>query len=439
MKRKMAKETMRQTAAAVACAVFLLSPASLGAQTGPHESDNEIRFFQWKISQDPDDFFYYDRLGVAYIQKARETGDLTYYNLAAKALEKSLDLDSADPDAAPAKKHLATVYYANHRFAESLKLAQEAIELYPGDITPWALTGDARSEMGEYSEAWADWQHLQDPAVRQSGESGVQYLVRTRESVRTLLTGDTKAAIDHMRRAVEISTASRMARETVAWSDFTLGDDYFLEGDLAGAQAAYNDALKTYPDYHRALAGSAKVAAAEGRLSDAIGLYRKAIGVIPLPVYAAALGDVYTRAGKPAEAKKQYDLVAYIARLNDFNRNVYNRELSLFYSDHDIHPEEALELARREFEVRHDIYTWDAVAWALYRNNKQQEAADAIKEALRLDTKDSLLFFHAGMIYQRLGDNEKAGDYLRRALALNPQFHLLFADIARATLQKLRP
>ena len=421
------------------CPVLFISPVWLGAQTGVHESDNalEIRFFQWKISQDPDDYFNYDRLGVAYIQKARETGDLTYYDLSAKALEKSLDLESAEPEAAPAKKHLATVYYANHRFGESLKLAQQALELDPKDITPYALIGDARSEMGEYDQAWADWRHLEDPAVKQSAESGVQYLVQTRASVKSLLTGDTKAAIDHMRRAVDIAVQSRMARETIAWSNFTLGDDYFLEGDLAGARAAYNDALKAYPDYHRALAGAAKVAAAEGHLNEAIGLYQKAIGVIPLPVYAAALGDVYTKAGKPAEAKKQYNLVEYIGRLNNFNRIVYNRELSLFYADHDIHPEEALALARKEFEVRHDIYTWDSVAWALYRNNRQREAADAMKEALRLDTKDALLFFHAGMIYDRLGDNEKAVDYLHRAIALNPQFHLLFADVARATLRKL--
>jgi tetratricopeptide (TPR) repeat protein len=240
-----------------------------------------------------------------------------------------------------------------------------------------------------------------------------------------------------MRRAVDISVSSRMARETIAWSDFTLGDDYFLTGDLAGAKAAYNDALKAYPDYHRALAGSAKVSAAEGNLNEAIGLYRRAIGIIPLPVYAAALGDVYARAGKPAEAKKQYNLVEYIGRLNNFNRVVYNRELSLFYADHDIHPEEALDLARKEFEVRHDIYTWDALAWALYRNNHREEAAAAIKEALHLGTKDPLLFFHAGMIYERLGDYEKAVDYLDRALALNPQFHVSFADVARATLHKL--
>jgi tetratricopeptide (TPR) repeat protein len=151
----------------------------------------------------------------------------------------------------------------------------------------------------------------------------------------------------------------------------------------------------------------------------------------------AALGDVYAKAGNAVEAKKQYDLVGYIARLNTFNQIVYNRELSAFYADHDIHLEQALELARKEFEVRHDIYTWDALAWALYKNSQPEQAAAAMTEALRLDTKDPLLMFHAGMIYGRLGDSKKAADYLHRAIALNPQFHLFYADLARATLQRL--
>ena len=425
-----------------AVAIFLLSlaadaPAQQPAQARPHETDNVIRFFQWKVSQDRDDFFNYDRLGVAYIQKARETGDVTYYNLAAKALEKSLDLESTNPEAAPATKHLATVYYAEHRFGEALALAQKAIDLNPRDITPYALIGDARSEMGEYEKAWADYRHLQNPDDAQFADSGVQYLEQSRESAESLLTGDTTAAIDHMRRAIDISVESCMAEETIAWSKFTLGEEYFQSGDLTNAKAAYTDALKTYPDYHRALAGLAKVSSAAGHLGDAIDLYKKAINVIPLPAYAAALGDVYAKAGNAVEAKKQYDLVEYIARINSFNQIVYNRELSAFYADHDIHLEQALELARKEFEVRHNIYTWDALAWALYKNSQPEQAAVAMKEALHLETKDPLLVFHAGMIYERLGDSTKAKDYLHRAIALNPQFHLFHADLARATLQDL--
>ncbi len=425
--------------AAVIFLLFLAAevPGQQQAQGQLRVTDDVIRFFQWKVSQDPDDFFNYDRLGVAYIQKARETGDITYYNLAAKALEKSLDLESSHPEASPATKHLATVYYAEHRFGEALALAQKAIDLNPGDITPYALLGDARSEMGDYEKAWVAYRRLQSLQDAHSATSGVQYLEQSRASAESLLTGDPTAAIDHMRRALDISAESRMAQETIAWSKFTLGEMYFQFGDLSNAKAAYTDALESYPDYHRALAGLAKVSAAEGHLGDAIDLYKKAINVIPLPAYAAALGDVYAKAGNTAEAKKQYDLVEYIGRLNNFNQIVYNRELSMFYAEHDLHLEQALQLARKEFEVRHDIYTWDALAWALYKNSQPAQAAAAMKEALHLETKDPWLLFHAGMIYERLGDSKRAKDYLQRAIALNPQFHLFYADLARATLQGL--
>jgi tetratricopeptide (TPR) repeat protein len=60
-----------------------------------------------------------------------------------------------------------------------------------------------------------------------------------------------------------------------------------------------------------------------------------------------------------------------------------------------------------------------------------------MKQALLLGTNDALLYFHAAMIYESLSEHESARDYLQRALALNPQFHLLYADAAQSTLQKL--
>src|SRR6201999_4071700 len=172
LRSEMAKTTTQRIALAVT--ILFLSSALGGAQSGQHETDNTIRFFQWKVSQDPDDFFNYDRLGVAYIQKARETGDVTYYNLAAKALETSLNLESTHAEASPATKHLATVYYAEHRFNDALALAQKALDLNPRDVTPYALIGDARSEMGEYEKAWAAYQKLQNLGDGQSANSGLQ-------------------------------------------------------------------------------------------------------------------------------------------------------------------------------------------------------------------------------------------------------------------------
>jgi tetratricopeptide (TPR) repeat protein len=420
-----------------AALAFLCFAGANTARAQQNETDNIIKFFQWKVSQDPDDFFNYDKLGTAYIQKSRETGDITYFDLAQKALEKSLELESTDAKAAPATKHLATVYFSEHRFADALALAQKALALNPDDLTPWALIGDAQCEMGEYAKAWESYAKLRDPKASPSDAPGLEYLRVNRESSRAFLSGETKAAIAKMEDAVKTSIAAGMAKENIAWSQFTLGEDYFLAGDLAHAKSAYESSLKTYPIYHRGLSGIAKVAAAEGRLSEAIDDYKRAIVVIPFPAYVAALGDVYAKSGNAEEAKKQYALVEYIGRLNAFNQTVYNRELAVFYADHDIHLPESLALARKEFEIRHDIYTWDALAWALYKNGQLQEASTAMKEALKLGTNDALLYFHAGMIDEKLDMHEAARDYLHRAMNLNPQFNILHADAAQAALQKL--
>ena len=49
----------------------------------------------------------------------------------------------------------------------------------------------------------------------------------------------------------------------------------------------------------------------------------------------------------------------------------------------------------------------------------------------------ALLLFHAGMIYRAIGERAKAADYLRRALAINSKFHVLYSKVAESTLTGL--
>jgi tetratricopeptide (TPR) repeat protein len=181
----------------------------------------------------------------------------------------------------------------------------------------------------------------------------------------------------------------------------------------------------------------AQVRAAQKRYDEAIDLYRQAIAILPMPEYIAALGDVFSKVGKSDEARKQYELVEYIGKLNALNKALYNRELAYFYADHDLKPKDGLELAQRELDYRRDIYAYDVLAWNLYKNGKAEEAREAINKALSLGTQDAKLFYHAGLIYHRLGDKPKAQKYLRLALDTNPYFHTLFADEAARTLKGL--
>lgn len=152
---------------------------------------------------------------------------------------------------------------------------------------------------------------------------------------------------------------------------------------------------------------------------------------MPDPVFIAALGDLYETAGRQAEANAQFALLEKMAALAAANGEVYNRVLAQFYADHDLKPEAAYQMAKREYEARRDIYGADALAWTSLKAGKIAEAQTAIKEALRLGTADAKLFFHAGMIARAAGDNAAARDFLQRALKLNPQFDLRQASIAK--------
>jgi len=79
------------------------------------------------------------------------------------------------------------------------------------------------------------------------------------------------------------------------------------------------------------------------------------------------------------------------------------------------------------------------LAWALYKNGKLTEAANASEKAMRFGTRDSLLLFHAGMIAEGLGKREKALSELKEALEINPHFHLVYANTAREKVASLEP
>jgi tetratricopeptide (TPR) repeat protein len=240
-----------------------------------------------------------------------------------------------------------------------------------------------------------------------------------------------------MNSAIAAARQAHVPPENLAWLYFELGERYFQAGDLGNADSSYQSGVTADPNHYRSLAGLAKVRAAQGKLEESVQLYQRSIAIIPFPVYVAELGDLYTKLGRLKEAHQQYDLVEYIGHLSKLNRVLANRELALFYADRGIKLPEALELARNELEVRHDIYTWDTLAWVLYKNGRFQEAAEAMNKALAMQTNDSLLLFHAGMVYHSLGKDSDAEKYLNSALKTNPYFHIFQAEVASRTLQEI--
>jgi tetratricopeptide (TPR) repeat protein len=398
------------------------------------ETDQQIHTLQDRVKKAPGDYAGYDALGSAYFQKARETGDITYYDLAEQTGEKALELAPADYRAVDPLVHMALVCMGEHRFKDALAYSQKAISLGSGNLPAFAIEGDAYTDMGDYEEAARAYNTLETLGRATSSPLTIAYMGDSRLAYLRFLHGDSAESIRLMTSAIDAALQSNLPRENLAWLYFELGERYFQSGDLENAGSSYEAGIVADPNHYRSLGGLAKVRAAQGKLDEAIQLYQRSIGIIPFPAYVEELGDLYRKKGREKDARQQYDLVEYIGHLSELNRVLANRELALFHADQGIKLPEALELAQREIEVRHDIYTWDTLAWVFYRNGKFQEAYEAVHKAIGLHTNDPLLLFHAGMIYHALGKDAEAEDFLSRALKINPHFHILHAELARGTL-----
>lgn len=385
-------------------------------------TDQAIQQFQEKVRQNPHDHVNSTLLGQAYIRKARETGDFTCYDRAEAAVRHALELRKDDVSA---QATLAQVLCANHKFADGLKLAQRVYEQNPKEVPLLMLIGDAHLELGNYSEAQEAYEDLarKDPTI----------FLLSRRARLAELKGRTEEAIALMQRASDQEAHESLSKVSAAWYQMRLGEMNFNAGRLDEAGQQYEKALRDHPQYPAALGGLARVRAAQSRYGDAVDLYKRAIAINGTLPMLAELGDIYQKQGELFLARLCYDKLEQAGKKSD----AHDRDLSLFYADHDRNLPQSLELAQKELTVRKDIYAYDTLAWALYKNDRVTEAARAMAQAQKLGTQDPSLLFHAGLIYNKAGLNEEAKRCLTRLQTLNPNFSVLHAGQAEAVLSTI--
>ncbi|HLM60443.1 MAG TPA: tetratricopeptide repeat protein, partial [Pyrinomonadaceae bacterium] len=384
-------------------------------------SDAEIATAQKIIEKMPNEPTGYSKLAVAYIRRARETGDFSLNSNAQTAIDRALEIEPQNYDAQKLKASLLLTF---HRFAEALEAGKKLQAINPRDAFVYGVMTDANIELGNYKEAVETVQKMVDTKPNMESYARVAH-VRS-------LHGDSDGAIEAMGLASRV--ANPMDKEAQSWCLTYLGNELLKVGRFAEAEKEYDGALKIFPDYHLALAGKAHVRASAGDYENAIRLFTQTQTRVPTTETVIALGDVYTKTGNAEKAAEQYKLAEFIEQKLE---NQDQRRLALLWADQDTKLDEALAIAEREYAARKDIYTADIYAWCLYKKGDFQKAKTVINEALRLKTKDALFFYHAGMIEKSLGGNKAAKDFLQKALETNPNFDLLQAEKAKAALQEL--
>ena len=392
--------------------------AALLPGAGAADTASTVASLERRVEAEPDDQRSLALLGLAYAQRLRETGDAGFLARASRALSRAHDLAPRDPVALTG---LASLAATRHQFGLAERLARRAVALEPGSAGPFGILGDALVETGRLRAGFAAFDRMADLKPSLASYARVAY-------ARELL-GDVTGARTALRLAVEAGAA---VPEHAAWSLVQLGNLEFGAGRLAAASRIYRDALRRLPGYAYADAGLARVEAANGRLAAAIARLQAVVDRVPLPEFAARLADLYEAAGRRGEAARTEGLVRTIERVLAANGVRTELETALFDLDRGVRLRDALARARDYVSRSPSLQAEDVLAWALVRNGRCAEAVVHSRRALRLGTRDALMWFHRGAAERCLGRSGAARESFREALAINPWFSVRWAPVARS-------
>lgn len=387
----------------------LVSLATLAAQPAAR-TDARIAALERRLKLEPADAALSDQLAGAFLQKMRETADGAYLQRASRLVDAVL---RSDPKNYEARRRLMEIEMNLHHFRRVVALAEPLSTERPKDTIVWGLLGDALMETGQYDRAADAYQTMADLRPSLASFNRVAFY--------RFVTGDTEGAIQIMRQAIRMGSPEP---ENVAWCLADLGGMLFKTGAIAEAEAAYREALARFPGYHHALAGLGRIMASRGRWQEAIDLLLRAQAAAPFPEYAGLLAKLYRKTGKEEPARKQIALLDAADTLGRAAGEAANRNLALALADLEHNTGRALQLARAELEVRADVYTYDALAWALFRNGNIEDAEAIIQKALGQNTPEPSFHEHAARILEALGHEAAAREQRERAAALNPNFDL---------------
>jgi tetratricopeptide (TPR) repeat protein len=370
---------------------------ALAPHKGNEEADREIFSWQQEARAAKDSSRALERLGWAYVAKARAAYDTGYYKLAEQCALciEAKQQGRSSPESLLLRGH---ALQSQHRFREAETMARELVR-QRGIPFDYGLLGDVLLDVGKLDEAIVAYQKMVD--MRPDLQS------YTRAAQARWMKGNLTGAIELMR--VATASASPQDSESAAYSYTRLALYELQAGQTKQAKESCMAALEFRKDYAPALLMRGKILLVQNKANEAIDSLKRAADLNPLPEYQWTLAEGLRAAGKEAEAKTVEVGIVERGATED------PRTYALFLATRKEQTETALSLAREELKARDDVFTQDTLAWALFTAGKMQEANEQMKKALSAGTKDARLFYHAGAIAAALGQKREARKWLQQA------------------------
>jgi tetratricopeptide (TPR) repeat protein len=334
-----------------------------------------------RLHDDPADRDASVALADVLVRQSRVTGNAALAVRAEEVARAALRLSPGDESV---QRVLGAVLLSRHKFAEAAAEAERLAVRRPNDAALQGIIGDGRVELGDYDEGFAAFDRM--IAIRPDAAS------YARVSYARELQGDLHGALELMRMAAEATSPRDI--EAQAWAHSRLGELELGLGRADDAARQFRRAGVLFPDYPAVAIGLAKVALTRGNAEEAAAIARRQFEHAPSADLAEVIGDAATRLGRTAEAERFYGIAESMWRYDTPEPAM----LARFMADRGRAPEEAVRIAESAVAVRHDIFTEDALAWALFKAGRITEARAASARARRTGSRDPRIVAHGQAI-----------------------------------------
>lgn len=367
----------------------------LASSSGNNPIDNEIAQQQALIRRSSPSAAALERLGWIFVKRARLTFDPSYYNLAEQCAACMEATGAQGPDALLLRAH---ALQSLHRFKEAETVASQLTNTRERPFD-YGVLGDVLIDEGKVREGAAAYQKMID--LRPDLQS------YARAAHVRWLTGDLNGAIELMKLA--ISGSSSNDGEAAAWAYTRLALYQLQQAAAKQALQSTDAALTLQSNYAPAMLARGRILLALRRPAEAVVEFQHAAKLNPLPEYQWALADALALTGDRERAREVESQIVERGGSED------PRGLSLYLATRGENTELAVQLAQQELNNRGDVFTHDALAWALAVAGHTTEAQPHIMQALSEGTVDARLLLHAGIIAALNNDTTHAKQWLQRA------------------------
>lgn len=342
---------------------------------------------------------HWERLGWAFIAKARRSFDPGFYKLAEQC---ALCLAVQQPDSAEVLLLQGHVLHQMHRFHDAETLARQLVA-QRGLWFDYGLLGDVLMEQGKLADAVDAYQRMMDQKPGPQAYSRAAHL--------RWLTGDLAGAIAVMQMATGVGGFHDP--EAAAWAHVRLALYEWQAGHVSQASTHLEAALALQPEYPPALLARGRMLLADNNAAAAVEPLTRAAQRNPLPEYQWVLSDALRAAGRVEDAQ------AVAMHLRQRSAVEDRRTFALYLATTRQEIETAVRLAEEELAARADVFTLDTLAWALHAAGRHDEARTVSERALTVGTQEARLFYHAGVIAAAVGQADEATRWFARATALS--------------------